>query len=158
MKNTTKILSIILVIALLSACLIACNKPETDVKAESVTLVFVNGETIDSQVVNIADLEMELTQTTTMSDLLAQMKAKQNLAYSESSGFINSIGTLTPNAENQEWICLMSTIEDETVKDISQYGSSAEYNNAKVYSTAVGIGQIPIRDGATYAFVMKKGW
>lgn len=158
MKKSLKILALVLVITLSLFSLVACNNDTTDVAAESVTLLFVNGEKVTQQVVKIADLEMTLSQTTMMSELLAQMKVKQNLEYNESSGFINSIGTLNPNADNQDWICLMTTIEDETVKDVSQFGTSADYNGIKVYSTAVGIGQIPIKDGATYAFVMKQGW
>lgn len=147
-----KRISLVMVLVLVLAIFVACG-PQTDTDAEKIILVFTNGNDTEVMEIVLSELQIELKPTTKMDEVLNALKEKKGVNYVASSGFISSIHTLNPNQGKNEYISLYSSIDDEDVKAVG-YGDERVANGATVYTTGVGINELPIRDNATYLFII----
>lgn len=156
MKKT--IIFVILLLAVCSFCLMACQEPIVGSGEKSVTLYVVLGED------ELAKYE-RTTEAATVADLFNLLANEENSQFAFSSNtsifgqFVNSVtvstdtGTwvsvgLFPDSSKSEFCAFYHTIDDIKYRDYAI--EMKTYNEKQLYFSAVGINDAPLIDGASY--------
>ena len=146
MKKLTKILSVIVVVALLfsAIALVACQK-KTYVQQTDTAVIF----TIDK------DIMPDCTGKHLI-DYLKALQEKGQITYSAedkgSYSMLMSVNNLTADATQGEYWFIYADDEENTTATWGEY----EYEGKKYYSTNFGIDDMPIKEGVTFIFMVSK--
>ncbi len=144
MKKLTKILSVLVVVALLVSAfaLVACTKKSYVQKTE--TGVFF---TVDSDI-------MPSVEGKHLIDYLKALQEKGELTYKASQGsygsFLEEVNGITADASKGEYWFIYSDDEENTTPAWGEY----EYEGKKYYSTNFGLDDQPLKAGASYILMV----
>lgn len=133
------------VIVLLSALMLgAC----TDAEKSTVTLLFKNGETVQTYTAEIEDFE----DGATLYDLFVSEKYKDvikaDMEGSDYGFFLNGIYGMTADAANSQFIAIYSTLSDYALEGME----SIILSHTIFYTANVGISDLPLIENAKYIF------
>ena len=136
-----KILSLIIVIALLAASLtltVSCSQNDTSGKA---TIVIGTEE----EKVYTVPLS-ELSEGKGLMPAFEYLKANEGLEYDISGTMINSIGGLENDCVLGSYIYIYTSVEADF--DVSEYRMEMDYNGKTLVSSGVGLDEMRLLDGA----------
>ena len=128
-----KTLSLFLIICLTFILFSSCNKPTSN---GTLTLVIANEE----ETVYTVDYKSE-----DITNGLFSILDLLNITYTESGGFLNSVGDLVP--QPPEYIYIYTSVAEDM--DVSSYALTLEYGGKALTSAGVGAKDLHIKDGAT---------
>ena len=133
-----KILSIILVIAMMLCCLCACAKNDPEGNA---TLVIATEEK------QIYDIPLsKLSEGKGLMPAFEYLKAEEGLEYDISGTMINSIGGLENDYVLGSYIYIYTSVEADF--DVSEYKEEIVYEGKTLVSSGVGFNEMTLSDGA----------
>ena len=135
-KNIGRILSVVLVVAMLLCALASCGENS---KTGFATLV-IGTEIPTEYKVNLDKVEG----SDGLLSVLAYLKAEKGLAYTEAGGFLTAVGDL--KQEGNRYIYLYTSVEEDF--DVSEYKSTVEYKGQTLTSAGVGAKDMHVKDGA----------
>ena len=142
MKTTKKIVLAVVVLALLLTAalgMVACNKNPVQLKDTAVIVP------LDSKV--MSDIEGKH-----LIDYLNVLQDKGYLTYNAPGGFIDTINDLKADASQNEYWFIYTDDEANANADWGTYDLDGKTLGSAMY----GITDLPLKEGATYVFVVSK--
>lgn len=116
----------------------------------TVRIVIDSGESQTVYEASLSDIEKKDSAL----DILNYFKENRGLAldYVESiyGGYIGSIGGLTPDAQNNEYISIYTT--EECDFGVAPFDTKLEYRDMTLTASGVGISSMTVRDGTVILF------
>ena len=168
---------IAVLVTVLAFTLVACNMP-LEKKIRDLQNK-VNGYEADfsekSIVVYIGDEKFDITtRKAFLHDVLKDMKASSKISAYEYSGgdvspFITQVGDLQQDFENYKYYSVWHSLGESGLKSVynnyapsrgeqkDEWGTKyvvTTYNDVLLYYSSVGVGYIPVIEGATYAILI----
>lgn len=146
MKNTTKILTLILILLLLFS-ITACKEEQANDELKSVTLYIVSQDNT-----RLAEYQKTVS-FNSLADLLTHLKTEEE-AFDYTVVFVQYLSSITVSADkglfpkDNEFIALYHTINDMNYRDYTV--ANKMYNNIEFYFSAYGIDDTPLIDKAVY--------
>ncbi len=156
MKKTTKILTLLLILAMAALCLISCNTTVDDVGTVTVVIEKRDGA-YEAYELSLAELENKSEGAFGLLEALAE-REDSHLDYDVTEGaygkYINSIGSLVPNGASGEYIGIYTSLEKDF--DVSEWVKTLEYNGRTLKTSGVGVSELSLEDGVTVLFRIEK--
>ena len=161
----TKLLSIILVLALVLSALISCSSESVAKTGTAKIVVEYSGEggiTYDVYDVDLSLLEKRSEGALSLLEYIASQQGSK-LYYSVNFGggygaYINSIGALYPVSSNGEYISVYTTEECDYAVPTEYFPtvSTASYGEKTLTYSGVGISSMTVNDGTVIMFRLEK--
>ena len=136
-----KILSLIIVIALLAATLtltVSCS--QNDTSGEATIVIGTEEEKVYTVPLS------ELSEGRGLMPAFEYLKANEGLEYDISGTMINSIGGLENDYVLGSYIYIFTSVEADF--DVSEYRMEMDYNGKTLVSSGVGLDEMRLLDGA----------
>lgn len=145
-RTVKQICSILAALVAVLACafvFFACDRP--DANTGEVTISFIIGD---------AEPAEFSTDAPYVYDALADFCEENGIAlegtWSEYGFFMTRLGNLKP--EGSQWIAFYHDIDDITLYDPQH---NMDFDGKTWFSSSLGVSSMPLRDGATYLFVLQ---
>ncbi len=144
MKRTTKILALLIALATVFCCFVACGTEESDSKG---TVKIVIG-TEKEQVFDVDFTDIEITEG--VLSVVKHLAASGKLTYkSNDSGYgayLTEIGGLKEDSSTMTYIYIYTSVESDF--DTSAYAKTMTWGGKSLTSAGVGISNMTVKDGA----------
>ena len=141
MKATKKVLLTVLALSLVVAAvlgMVACSKP---VQMRETEILI----TLDKSI--MSDIEGK-----TLKDYLDLLQEKEYLTYEATAGMLYTLNDRKADSTAGEWWLIYTDDADHSNEDWGKY----TVEDKTYYSSTLGYESLPLKEGATYVFVISK--
>lgn len=145
-KKYAKIITAILLVSLLALTLFACFDSGNDTEG-TMTLVLINGDDVKEYVVDLSKIPSGNSSTGLMA-VLDYLQNEGKLTYDATGGFLNQVGDLKNNENNNNmWISIYTDVESDV--SVAEWATTVTHKGVTCTSSDFGASQMSIKDGCT---------
>lgn len=146
-KKYSKIITAILLVSLLASALFACLDSGNDTHGK-MTLVLLDGDNAQEYVVDLSKLPSGDSSSTGLMAVLDYLQDEGKLTYDESGGFLNRVGDLKNNENNNNmWISIYTDVESDV--SVAEWATTVTYKGVRCTSSDFGANQMSVKNGCT---------
>ena len=137
MKNTTKLLALLLTVIMAVSLLVSCGGGQGTGK---MTLVIVGDETTEYTVT------LDEVEGNTVAAVLEYLKETKGMAFEYSGTMVNKVGELENDAAKGNWIYFWTSVAADA--DVTEWASYVEYGGKTLTSSGKNVFEMSAYDGA----------
>ncbi len=136
MKNTTKILALLLIAVMTLFAFASCKG-----SANGTMTLVISGE-------EVAEYEVSLDKVNgdKVIDVLNYLKAEENMPFEISGTMVTKVGELENDAIKNRWIYFWTSVEADA--DVTEWASYVEYDGKTLTSSGRSVIEMTVSDGA----------
>ncbi len=150
-RRFRSVIASLLIILLTLSVLCSCDKRGSVDDVGTATVVVAVGEDVRAYEIPLDELDGSVGAVV----LLDYLKSKGRLDYTAVDGgfgpYFTSVGHLREKADEGIYVGIWTSVESDMDRE-SIYSTRVEYNGTELYSSAVGIEQLNVPDGAIIYF------
>ena len=137
MKNLTKLIALMLVIAAALSVLVSCGGTDAAGKA---TLV-IEGDSLTEYEVSLDEFEGN-----SVADMLNYLKETKGIAFEYSGTMVTQVGDVKNDDGAGKWVYFWTSVADDM--DVTEWVSYVEYDGKQLASSGKNVFEMTVADGA----------